>query len=111
MCTYQTVKLDLVGSGKGTAAWIPVTEASVYFDHPVHAQAGHTLNIDLRNPGRGPGARVALELTAASALDLAHAILAALAEVPADLLAEELPAERLAELTGVAGLLTGTSRV
>jgi hypothetical protein len=105
MCTYQTVKLALVGSGKGPQSWLPVTEASVYFDHPVHAQAGHTLNIDLRNPERGPGARIALELTAASALDLAHAILEALAAVPADLLAEELPADRLA------GLLTGTSQV
>lgn len=105
MCTYQTVKLAVAGSGKGTPAWLPVTEATVYFDHPVHAQAGHTLNIDLRNPGRGPSARIALELTAAGALDLAHAILEALASVPADLLAEELPAERLA------GLLTGTPRV
>jgi hypothetical protein len=105
MCTYQTVKLDLVGSGKGTPTWLPVTEATVYYDHPVHAQAGHTLNIDLRNPDRGPAARIAVELTAASALDLAHAILEALATVPADLLAEELPADRLA------GLLTGTPQV
>ena len=67
----------------------------------VKIQSGeNTLNIDLRNPERGPGARIALELTAASALDLARAILAALADVPADLLAEELPADRLAGLTG-----------
>ena len=104
MCTYQTVKLDLVGSGKGTASWMPVTEASVYFDHPVHAPGGHTLNVDLRNPERGPGARIALELSAASARDLAHAILEALADVPEELLAEELAAE------DVAALLTPASR-
>ena len=82
MCTYQTVNLDLVGSGKGTAAWIPVTEASVYFDHPVHAPAEHSLNIDFLNPGQGPSARVAVELTAESARALAKAIEATLASVP-----------------------------
>jgi hypothetical protein len=107
MCTYQTVKIGVTGSGRGPSDWLRLTEASVYFDHPVHAQAGHTLNIDLRDPSRGPGARIALELTAAAALDLAEAILAALAAVPADLLATELPAERVA---AVQGLLTGTAQ-
>ena len=38
----------------------------MYFDHPVHAMAEHTLNIDLRRSGAGPGAaRRAVELTAA----------------------------------------------
>lgn len=92
MCTYATVKLAVSGSAKGTSAWIPVTEASVYYDHPAHAQAEHTLNIDLRNPSRGPGARIAVELTADAARALAHAILEALDSVPE-------------------GLLTGASRV
>jgi hypothetical protein len=82
MCTYVTQTVPAVGSAKGQSDWFPVTDATVYFDHPVHAQAGHTLNIDLRNPGRGPGARVAAELTADSARALAHAILAVLDEVP-----------------------------
>jgi hypothetical protein len=87
MCTYQTVKLELAGSGKGTEAWIPLTEASVYYDHPVHAQAAdHTLNIDFRNPARGPGARIAVELTAEAARDLAQAIIEALESVPEGLL-------------------------
>jgi hypothetical protein len=57
----------------------------VYFDHPVHAMAEHTLNIDFADPSRGPGARVAVELTAASARDLVSAIGAALASAPEEL--------------------------
>jgi Family of unknown function (DUF6295) len=82
MCTYLTEKVDLAGSGKGAAGWFPLTEATVYFDHPQHAPAGHTLNIDFRNPGQGPSARVAVELTAESARALAAAIQAALAAAP-----------------------------
>jgi hypothetical protein len=74
MCTYQTENLSLHGSGKGGQGWFRVTDASVYFDHPVHASAEHTLNLDFLNPTLGPGARVALELDAASALALADAI-------------------------------------
>ena len=65
-----------------------MTDASVYFDHPVHFAAGHALMIDLRNPAAGPSARVAVEMDAASARQLAHAILAALDAVPASLLAD-----------------------
>ena len=86
MCTYLTETLDVEGSGKGAAGWFPVTEASVYFDHPQHAPAGHTLNIDFLNPQRGPSARVAVELTAASARALAAAIESALAAAPPELL-------------------------
>ena len=82
MCTYLTEKVDVEGSGKGAAGWFPVTEASVYFDHPQHARAEHTLNIDFLNPGQGPSARVAVELTAESAKALAAAIEATLAAVP-----------------------------
>ena len=85
MCTYMTEKVDVEGSGKGTAGWFGLTEASVYFDHPQHARAEHTLNIDFLTPGQGPSARVAVELTAASARALAAAIEATLAAVPAGL--------------------------
>jgi hypothetical protein len=87
MCTYTTERIDLTGSGKGASGWFPLSTASVYFDHPVHAQAEHTLNIDFLAPERGPGARVAVELTAASARELAAAIYAALAAAPADMTA------------------------
>ena len=86
MCTYLTEKVSVSGSAKGPTGWIRVTDATVYFDHPVHAMAEHTLNIDFLNPGRGPSARVAVELTAESARELAKAIEAALASVPAELL-------------------------
>jgi hypothetical protein len=86
MCSYATVQIPLTGSAKGpNGSWIRVTDAAVYFDHPVHALAEHTLNIDVTAPERGPAARVALELTAAAARDLVRAIEAALASVPAEL--------------------------
>ena len=50
MCTYLTEKVSISGSGKGPSGWFRVTDASVYFDHPVHAQAEHTLNIDFLAP-------------------------------------------------------------
>jgi hypothetical protein len=78
MCTYRTETVALQGSGKGVAMWFPVTTATVYFDHPQHAAAEHTLNVDFLNPERGPSARLAVELTAASARALAEAILASL---------------------------------
>jgi hypothetical protein len=78
MCTYATQQVAMSGSGKGTATWFPVTEASVYYDHPQNAAAEHTLNVDFLNPAQGPSARVAVELTAASARALAAAILSML---------------------------------
>ncbi len=87
MCTYRTTTLTVDGSGKGAGGWFPVTDASVYFDHPVHAPADHTLNVDLLNPGRGPAARVAVELDPASARALALAILDMLDTAPEGLIA------------------------
>src|SRR5215467_11298155 len=81
MCTYLTEKVSISGSGKGPSGWFKVTDASVYFDHPVHAQAEHTLNIDFLDPGAGPSARVAVELTAESARALVKAIQATLDSV------------------------------
>jgi hypothetical protein len=85
MCTYATEKIEITGSGKAGQGWFPLTTATVYFDHPVHAQAEHTLNIDFLAPERGPGARVAVELTAASARQLAAAIALALDSAPPEL--------------------------
>jgi hypothetical protein len=85
MCTYETTCLPVTGSGKGAGGWFALSDATVYFDHPVHASADHTLNIDLRNPARGPEYRVALELDAASARRLAEAILQSLDGAPAGL--------------------------
>jgi hypothetical protein len=92
MCTYQTTTLRVEGSGKGARGWFPVTDATVYFDHPVHAHPDHTLNIDLINPRRGASARVAMELDANSARALAEAILETLDKVPSALLATAVDA-------------------
>lgn len=79
MCTHVTTTVELSGSAKGPAGWFPATTGSVYYDHPVQAPAGHTLNIDVLNPGRGPSSRVALELDPEAARALATAILSTLA--------------------------------
>jgi hypothetical protein len=80
MCTYATVSEQVDGSAKGPGGqWFHVTDATVYYDLPVHAMAEHTLNIDLADPSRGPGSRVAVELTRDSATRLVRAIEAALA--------------------------------
>lgn len=87
MCTYETINVPVTGSGKGAAGWFRLSRATVYFDHPVHAQAGHTLNLDFSNPELGPSARLAVELDAGSARSLAEAILEILDSTPAALIA------------------------
>ena len=75
MCTYLTEIVPMSGSAKAGKGWFKLSESSVYFDHPVHALLGHSLNIDFRNPDLGPGARVAVELSKDGARNLALAIL------------------------------------
>ncbi|MGA2295680.1 MAG: DUF6295 family protein [Acidimicrobiales bacterium] len=91
MCTYQTERVIVRGSGKSRQGWMKVTDATVYFDHPVHFPAGHALMIDVTDPTKGPDARIALELDPASARALADAILLTLDHAPAGLLAEFAP--------------------
>jgi hypothetical protein len=86
MCTYLTEQIAAVGSAKGPDGWFHVTDASVYFDHPAHALVEHSLNIDFLAPGLGPGARVAVELTAETARQLVAAIERTLASAPTELL-------------------------
>ena len=88
MCTYQTEKVAIEGSAKTPDGWTSMTDATVYFDHPVHYGAGHALLIDVLNPQQGPSARVALELSPESARALANAILHSLDTVPSELLSE-----------------------
>lgn len=85
MCTYQTEKIEVDGSGKGAAGWFTLSHATVYVDHPVHAPYGHTLNIDFLNPSLGPSSRVAVELTEESARALVDAVQTALAAAPVGL--------------------------
>lgn len=78
MCTYQTERLAVEGSGKGPAGWFRLTDATVYLDHPVHAPAGHTLNIDFLRLEDDALERVAVELDPGSARALATSILSTL---------------------------------
>jgi uncharacterized protein DUF6295 len=91
MCTYQTETLKVTGSAKTAGGWTSMTDATVYFDHPVHYGAGHALLIDVLNPSQGPSARAALELSPESARALANAILHTLDVVPSGLLSEPNP--------------------
>jgi hypothetical protein len=86
MCTYDTQRVTITGSAKGAQGWFRATDATVYYDHPVHFGAGHALMVDVINPTLGPSSRVGLELDAESARSLANAILASLDGVPAELL-------------------------
>jgi hypothetical protein len=88
VCTYESETLPVRASGKTASGWASMTEATVYFDHPVHFAAGHALMIDLRDPAAGPSQRVALELSATSARALAESILRTLDSTPARLLSE-----------------------
>jgi len=82
MCTYETETLTVSGSGKGPEGWFTLSSASVYFDHPVHFPADHSLNIDFLNLDDSALGRVAVELDPASARELARAILDTLDTVP-----------------------------
>ena len=53
-------------------------EANVSYDHPFDAPFEHALNIDFVNESEGPGARVAVELSAEAARTLVEAILVVL---------------------------------
>lgn len=78
MCTMIAEKIQINGSGKGTAGWFKLEQASVSYDHPFDAPYEHALNIDFVNEGLGPGARVAVELSEAAARQLIQTISAIL---------------------------------
>ena len=78
MCSYITEKVAVSGAGKGANGWFGLTHAMAYFDHPYYSSDAHTLNIDFLNEQAGPSARIAVELTAASARELIRSIEAAL---------------------------------
>jgi hypothetical protein len=78
----EKIKID--GSGKGREGWFTLREANVSFDHPFSLQDEHALNIDFVNEGLGPGARVAVELSADAARQLARTIEAVLGRAEAE---------------------------
>lgn len=78
MCSYIVDKLRVTGSAKGQAGWMGVDTAHVYFDHPFHASLDHALGIDFIDVSSGGRERIAVELSAESAKQLALSILVAL---------------------------------
>ncbi|MBI4497183.1 MAG: hypothetical protein HY689_04705 [Chloroflexi bacterium] len=78
MCTGAIEQAAVSGSGKGAQGWFPLRHAQVYYDHPFHAPLEAALMIDFVNEEQGPGARVAVELSAESARELVQMILTAL---------------------------------
>jgi len=78
MCTMIVEQVQIDGSGKGASGWFSLREANVSYDHPFNAPLEHALNIDFVNEAHGPGARVAVELSADAARDLVATILAVL---------------------------------
>jgi hypothetical protein len=83
MCTMIVEKVQIEGCGKGTSGWFDVNQANVSYDHPFNAPLEHALNIDFVNEALGPGARVAVELSADAARSLVATIEAVLAEAEA----------------------------
>jgi hypothetical protein len=83
MCTMIVTRVAIDGSGKGPAGWFAVRQANVSYDHPFSMPFEHALNIDFVDEAQGPGARVAVELTAESARALVEAITAVLARAEA----------------------------
>jgi hypothetical protein len=78
MCTMIAEQVKIDGSGKGRNGWFPLREANVSYDHPFNAPVEHALNIDFVNEAQGPGARVAVELSAEAARALVDTIQAVL---------------------------------
>lgn len=78
MCTMIVERVEIDGSGKGREGWFELREANVSYDHPFNAPLEHALNIDFVNEAQGPGARVAVELSAEAARSLVATIEAVL---------------------------------
>jgi hypothetical protein len=84
VCTNILQQARIEGCGKSAKGWFTLSGLNVSYDCPYHIDLDHAVNIDFVNEAKGPSARVAVELTPASARQLVKAILAALEEAEAD---------------------------
>ena len=80
MCTSITHQAKIYGRGKSGQEWIELKEANVSYDHPYGMPLEHALNIDFVDESKGPGARVAVELSVDAARQLVQTIQAVLAQ-------------------------------
>ena len=76
MCSYDTTQIALEGSAKRESGWTGISGANIYYACPYYSKLEDTLNIDF--VVKDTRERVALELSAESAIALAHAILGTL---------------------------------
>ena len=79
MCTSIVEIVGADGAGKTGDGWIDLTHSVVSYDHPHHALLEEAITIDFVNSALEPGARVAVELTLASAKELSGALMRAIA--------------------------------
>lgn len=84
MCTMICERALVQGAARGNEGWFPLKNVNVSFDHPMSAPYEYAVNIDFVNEDRGLGARVAVELSPESAVQLAETIMAALRRGYAD---------------------------
>jgi hypothetical protein len=106
MCTWITEKVAATGAARGVAEWMDVSQVNVFYDHPVQAPFDHAVIIDFVDPSAGVGARVGVELSAASAMRLVRAIEEALTSPEA---VADLVRETAATTPDVSGPLPGES--
>ncbi len=77
MCTDVTHTTDVAeGAGYASGDWIDLAKAVVSLEHSQHVSGDHALSIDFRSGD--PAKRVAVELDAESARELAYSIIATL---------------------------------
>ena len=79
MCTSIVEIVGADGAGKGGDGWFKLTHSVVSYDHQHHALLEEAITIDFVNEGLGPGTRVAVELSLASAKELSAALTRAIA--------------------------------
>ena len=78
MCTGLVQKAKVSGAGKSADGWFKLDEVSVMYDCTYHTSMPQGVNIDFFNEKEGPSARVAVELSPTSAMELVHAIMESL---------------------------------
>ncbi len=91
MCTMIAQQAKIQGRGKKGQDWFELREVNVSYDHPYDMPLEHALNIDFVNEARGPGARVAVELSVEAARNLVKTIEAVLAEADSRGVLEDSP--------------------
>lgn len=78
VCTGLIQKAKVTGAGRSADGWFELDEVAVMYDCTYHTSMPLGVNIDFFNDKEGVGARVAVELSPRSAMDLVHAIMESL---------------------------------